>query len=83
MLPGEDAGRALPFRSSPTVGLGQEGGDMEKGPQDPQEWSEGRREHCGCEAGVVAGDAQLPSADPSEGLAGWEVTCGAGGRMGS
>lgn len=49
MLPVEDAGRALPFRSSPMVGLGQEGGDAEKGPQNPQEWSGGRREHCGCE----------------------------------
>lgn len=29
VLLGEDTGRALPFRSSPAVGLGQEGGDAE------------------------------------------------------
>lgn len=37
MLPVEDMGRSLPFRSNPVVGMGQELGATEEGPQDPQE----------------------------------------------
>lgn len=80
-------GRALPVRSNPAVGLGQECGDTGARALRPTEGGvRGGGSTARCER-VVASDARLggplPSADLSEELAGWEVTCRAGGRMGS